>query len=668
MAQRTAERSGSLVETHKGYDPRIVSFYPAIAVLLLVLVGGLAYRQLFRADIYGEREKQQNQRRILVPGPRGNIYDRNGQLLVGNRPRFAVTLYLDELRKEFRRENIKVMNNYRDTLGTELTKKEQNQAYRAKQRERELPSDLELLKIARYAVVQRYLDQINVALGRNEKVNGADLERHFYQQLLLPYILVNDLSADEYAKLIEQLPVTSPLQVYAFSARYYPHGSAAAQTLGYVAPADEPVPQDFPGKDLPTFPMKGLKGQTGLEARFENTLKGETGGAIFRVDPAGYKVNPPLEKRLPVLGHDLTTSLDLDLQTVAEETIGDQTGAAVALDVNTGEVLVMASKPDYDANIFSPQLSHEAYEDLEKRGAWRNQAVQTRHAPGSTFKILTAIAGLRSGAIAPDYTADCEASMMISGRRFTCENGLVSHGVIALPEAIARSCDIYFYTYGLQTTADVIAAEARRFHLDRPTGLDFPSEARTIIPNPNWKFESRAERWFPGDTANMSIGQGFVTLTPMHMACFVASVARGETVTVPTLVHDPQRFAQRSEPLGLTREQYAALLAGMEGCTKPGGTAADMTTVPALRVPNVRVAGKTGTAQVAGNLNVAWFICFAPLERPEIAIATMVEGDIPGETFAGSKYAMPVASAILRKYFEKKSAATTRLKNAPAAP
>src|ERR1035437_2675139 len=162
MSENLADRSGNLVETHKGYDPRTIFFYFVVAALLLALASGLAYQQLFKTDYYHERERQQNQRRILVPGPRGNIYDREGRLLVGNRPRFAVTLYLDELRKEFRHEYIVIRKNYR-ALG-----------------DKDIPSSNEMAQIARYSVVQRYLDKVNAALGRSEKVNAAELNRHFH--------------------------------------------------------------------------------------------------------------------------------------------------------------------------------------------------------------------------------------------------------------------------------------------------------------------------------------------------------------------------------------------------------------------------------------------------------------------------------------------------------
>lgn len=647
---RPTDRPGSLVQTHRSFEPRIIFFHFVIAALLLTLVGGLVYQQLVKSYIYQERERVQNQRRVLIPGPRGNIYDRNGVLLVGNHPRFAVVLYLDELRKEFRREYIRVRRNYRETG------------------DKDIPNSTEMEQIARASVVQRYLDEINRVLHRNERVNSDDLSKHINRQLLLPYRLVDDLSADEYARLIESLPVRSPLQVSTSSSRFYPYGSAAAHTLGYVGVDPDVDAENFPGEDLTTFKMKGSVGRDGLEKTFDAHLQGEAGGTIFRVDPAGYRINPPLERRLPVQGKNLTTSIDLDLQIAAEEALGEETGGAVALDVKTGEVLVLASKPDYNLSDFSPHLTHAVSADIETRQAWLNRAVGAFHPPGSTFKILNTIAALRAGTITPAaILADCQGTMKIAGRIFGCDNGHGHHGQVNLVEAIAVSCDIYYWTAGLLTSAEVMAKEARRFHLDQRANLELPNVPdRAVVPDALWKERTQLSKWMPGDTANMSIGQGYVLENPLNMACFAASVARDETVTVPTLVHRPNAPTQHSERIGLSASHRAALLQGMEACTQRGGTADILTTLDSMRIPGVRIAGKTGTAQIPGKKNAAWFICFAPLENPEIAVAVMLEGDTPGENFGGGRYAAPVAQAVLKKYFEKKAHPGTTLLNPPS--
>lgn len=658
MAEKTLERSGSLVETHRGYDPRLISFYFILAGLLLVLVGGLAYQQLFHADEYHEREKQQNQRRILTPGPRGNIYDRYGRLLVGNRARFAVTLYLDELRKEFRREYIRIRRNYRE-LGDK----------------NDMPSAGQMELIARYSVVQRYLDQVNRALGRQEKVEAKALNLHFSQHLLLPFILLDDLSPEEFSKLLEQLPVTSPLQVYASSTRYYPYKSAAAHSLGYVTGNEDiTVAENSPGADLTTFKMRGTEGKTGLEKSFESTLQGETGISIYRVDPAGFRIEPPLSKRLSVQGKDLATSLDIDVQQAAESAMDktEMSCAAVMMDVGTGEVLTLASKPDYDLNDTSPRLKSVAAQSIEERGAWLNRAIQGAYAPGSSFKILVSVAGMRSGAINGESTVDCPGGFLIGNRSFPCHDRH-AHGHIDLATAIEKSCNVFFYSHGLEIGPAAIAAEARRFGFGRKTALELPYETNgTHVPDPQWKKKNRGEVWTDGDTANYSIGQGYLLVTPLQMACFTASFARRETITHPTLLHNPNRARQKTEPIGISVQDYAAIVEGMEQCTNTG-TARSLTHFPSgngkfERLEGLRVAGKTGTAQFPspkGMINLAWFICFAPIEDPKVAIAIMVEGDTPGEETGGGRFAVPIAYDMLKVWWQKTSQAPQKVAKNP---
>jgi penicillin-binding protein 2 len=640
-----ADRSGRLFESQKGYDPRVVLFYFIIATLLIVLTSGLAYQQLFNSELHTERESSQNQRRILIPGPRGNIYDRHGQLLVGNRPRFAVVLYLDELRAKFRAEFIRIRKNYRAA------------------EDKDIPTADQLWTLARVSVVQSYLEQINAIIGRDLKVDSVRLNKHFSRELLLPYPLVEDLAPAEYARLLEHLPVVSPLQLYTTNTREYPFGSAASQTLGYVGINEDVEAENFPGEKLRTFKQRGSIGRDGLEFKFDAILQGEAGGSIFRVDPLGYRLRDakPIESRLPTQGQNLVTSLDIDLQLAAEQAIGDQAGSAVAIDVRTGEVLTLANKPDYDLSKFTPRLSPEDAADIVARGAWTNNAIAGAYPPGSTFKILTSIAALRSGLVeANKPITECAGYIQIGNRTFVCDNGRGHHGEVLLPDAIAKSCDIYYYTAGRLMTPEVLAAEGRRFHLHQRTGIELPHETgRMVIPDPAYKEKEIGERWFPGDTANMSIGQGYVLVTPLEMACFAASVARNEVFTKPTLLHNPDAPTQRTESIGLTLAQRTALIDGMVGCTTYGTASKIMNLLP---IPDVTIAGKTGTAQKrvkqgdkVVTINIAWFICFAPADKPEIAMAVAVEGDTGGESLEGGRVAAPIANAVLRKYFEKKN-------------
>ena len=241
----------------------------------------------------------------------------------------------------------------------------------------------------------------------------------------------------------------------------------------------------------------------------------------------------------------------------------------------------------------------------------------------------------------------------MGGRTFVCNNHQ-DRGTITLPQAIEKSCNTFFYDYGLKMGIDTLVNEARRYGLAEPTGIELPYETRRMnVPGPAWKQEVHGERWFPGDTANVSIGQGALDLTPLQMACFTASLARGETITRPTLLHHADAPRQQTEPDGMSPAQRAAILAGMEAVINTG--TGRILQTPRFRVPGLRIAGKTGTAQKhseAGTINFAWFVGFVPADNPQVAVAVMIEGD-PGEELGGGKYAAPVAGAIFKAWAEK---------------
>lgn len=626
-----------LIERRTPRNPRMLVFYAIVIAMVVVLVSGLAYQQMFKSGLYAERERLQNLRRIISPGPRGNIYDREGRVLVGNRARFSVTLDLAELRAEFRTEYRTISRNYASLPPGER------------------PSSDQMARIARASVAQRYLDQVNSILGRDEKVHSSRLNNHFNHSLLLPYVLLDDLEPEEYARLIERLPVSSPLQVYASSNRDYPHGSLAAHALGYIGVNTDPEVEDFPGEDLRTFKMKGAFGRDGLELVFDSELEGEAGGAIYRVDPAGYKVDLPIEKRLPIQGRNLTTSLDLDLQAAAEAAMQDRdgrerTGAAVAIDIRTGEVLVMVSKPDYDPLLRVPNLPPDV--DVSKSGVWLNRATQGQYPPGSTFKIITALAALRAGAVeSTESHVLCPGFYRVGNRNFPCHNRH-GHGDRDLKGAIRDSCNVFFYKYGLEIGPSLISAEAKRFGFNHPTGIELPHEYRSPhVADPEWR-KLNWERyglvdgvWRPGDTANIAIGQGDTLITPLQAACMVASFARGETETKPSILHDPKRTLQRTAPIGLSPSDYNAVLDGMEMCYQIG-------TGKLARVEGLRGAAKTGTAQL-GRKDMAWVVAFAPVENPRIAVAVVLEGAEDDNNFGGGVYAAPVVQAIFQAWKEK---------------
>ncbi|HTO04926.1 MAG TPA: penicillin-binding transpeptidase domain-containing protein, partial [Opitutus sp.] len=491
--------SAAEVDTAPEVRSRLRLIRHTILASMVVLVAMLGYRQLARSAEYSELERRQTLRRVIVPAPRGVIYDREHRVLAGNRVR-----------------------------GTD-------------------------------------------ALNRTPE-------------------------------------------------RWYPQGNAAAHVLGRVRREMIRTPN---GPDFPTLNYTGMRGDFGIEKQHDARLQGSTGSKTMRVDAFGSVVGDPLENHDPIAGEDVVLSLDLDLQLAAERamsaTPGVPRGAAVALAIKTGEVLVMASKPDFDLNRVSPVLGAQTKQRIDAEGGWLNRATQGLYPPGSSFKLITVIAGLRSGTLRPDPVYRCNGFIEIGDRRFPCHNP-AGHGDVSLRTGLAHSCNVFAYHTGLAAGPDALAIEARRFHLGEPTGVDLPFETqRMLVPDPAWKEASGRGAWTTGDTINLAIGQGFLRYSPLQAACATASFARRETLTVPTLLRSPERRPSGDRPaelLGLTDRDYSALVEGLRAVVETGiGRDA--------QVPGVTIAGKTGTAQVTrpeGMMNIAWFIAFAPVEDPQIAV------------------------------------------------
>jgi len=593
---------------------------------MATLVGGLGFRQLVQEESFSAAAERQNYRRILMPGPRGIIYDRHNRVLVGNRPLFSAVVYLNELRAEFRDEYYRMVRWNRDrglnpdryTLNTE----------------------------ARKNVVQRYMNRINSLLGLEIEVESKDVERHFAQSLLLPFPLLKDISRESYALLIEQVPVDSPLQIITGTARWYPYREAAAHTLGFVSDSTEFPDDELPGDSLLTFRHDGKIGRSGLEKSFNSQLQGQTGGEIWTVDPSGFQYERVVHE-LPGRGEDLRISLDIDIQQAAGYAMGSKTGAVVAIEIETGEVVTLASKPDYNLNDLSPYISFKVDNEIREKGAWLNRAIQGLYPPGSTFKLITAMAALSEGTISADTIIECPGYHMVGRRVFHCHRRS-GHGPESIVDAIRDSCNVFFYTCGVETGVWSIANMARQFHLDQPTGVELPSETkRMLVPDPEWKAKRLfGEAWFNGDSANLSIGQGFLLLTPMQMATFAASLARGTTFLQPTLLHG-QGPAEVGPPISLLPGDLALIKEGMRQAGERG-------TARLAGNPSMPIAGKTGTAQVRKDgrpTTLAWFVGYAPVQNPRIAVAVLIEG-VPDQEieFGGGSTAAPIAKTVFQEY------------------
>lgn len=635
-------------DVQRGENPRILFFLWIVFGATIILLVGLGWRQLVASRKYEDIERRQTERRVMKPGPRGDIYDRKGNLLVGSRAHYSAVVYLDDLRSEFRHEYAEIIREERARL---------REAYEAtppaERPERPpVPDHNHLQWVARRTVIQDYIDKINAITGRDDTISETKIIRHFNEQLLLPLALVEDLSPDQYARLVEQVPVDSPIKIHTDTARYYPYGVAAAHTLGYVQNVT-PDRSEFPDDGIKTFTFKKKVGKTGLERAFNDLLSGTTGSELWRVDPLGFQ-DTRLEMVPPRKGSDLVTSIDIDLQMAAETALGERTGAAVALDVHTGEVLAIASHPSYDLNDLSPFIPRATFDEINERGAWLNRAVQLSYPPGSTFKLITTIAGMRAGTIRERTTHDCQGVYRVGNRIFRC-HARYGHGVVDIAAAIEGSCNVFYYAEGLKMGIDTLSAEAKRFGLDRKTGIEIPFEtSRLVVPTKQWKREEIGAGWVPGDTANTAIGQGFLLVTPLQMATAIASIARGETMTKPTLRALSQDEAMAvnhgGEAIGLNSWQRAALYEGMERVIGSDGTGR------LVRIDGLRIAGKTGTADFRAHgeeVNLAWFVGYAPAEDPEIAVAVMVEGTSAADSFHGGSTAGPVAKDIFLEFIKQ---------------
>jgi len=627
---------------------RLLPLYAITGILLAVLFGQLGREQFVNRPEYLEREKQQTLRRIILPAPRGTIYDRDGRLLAGNRATFSASVFLDELRPAFREEYIR-----------------QVRAVRERERATGEPaetSNRDLVWRARMAVIRRHLDTLEELIGRELDMSLPTLRGHFHQRILLPLPLVENLTEEEYATLIDQLPKDSPIVVATDSARYYPYGPLAAHTLGYVVNQPEEVPEDLSGDDLLTFSRYGKRGKAGVEREFEADLHGDSGEEVWRVDPQGFQFER-VDFRQPVVGGDVYLSLDAEVQQAAERALDGYVGAAVALDPQTGEVLALASRPTYDLNELTPRIPSPVFARINEKGAWLNRAVQGLYPPGSTFKPVTAMAALREDQVEPEETLWCGTSYLVGNRRFP-EHSSPGFGDIALERALAVSSNVYFYQTGLAAGAEAIADTARVLGLATPTGVELPFETDDmLVPDPAWKRENRGEGWWPGDTANLSIGQGFLRVTPLQMAVVAASLATGETGIRPTLLRrEGEGWLDRATrlPLPLSEEDREAIVAGMRAAVAEG-------TARRAQLPDIEVAGKTGTAQVypGGKARtLAWFIGFAPVQNPRIAFAVVTESQEDGVEFAGGAQAAPIARAMLEAFFAQEEG----VPGAPEAP
>jgi penicillin-binding protein 2 len=616
-----------LNEQGQNLSGRIIAIQVVAFVFLAVLGARLYYLQVVRGDYFSERAENQRIRLIPIPAPRGAILDRNGKILVDSRPTFNVVLSNEPIKG------------------------------------------------------------IDVNDRVDEYANGLSLEPSYVKERLIAIkkqndfetlVLKDNASMQDIAWVESHLLEFPELRVELQPQRFYPHGTSMAHILGYVG---EISPKQLESDE---YKSKGFRpgdiiGKGGLEQYYDEFLRGRPGYRKVIVDSRG-RVQSEIGKVDPQAGQDLVTSIDLDLQTSAEQQLAatpTKRGTIIAMDPNNGEMLAMASLPSFDPNIFvqgsktkEGRKQIAAYWQDPQRPLY-NRAIQGRYPPGSTWKIPESIAGLQQGAITVAHSnLACGGGIQV-GNKFTRCMG--NHGSPKLDYAITKSCDGYYYRLALKLGIEGITEMVETFDYDKLSGIDLPNEKVSQTPK-SWRpiIEKREGRWSDIRTVYSGIGQDTVVITPISHLRAIASVGvKGRMYTPhfmkefrpvapigeegdPNYIPGREGFTfQHPEPkiIQMTQEQEDMVVRGMWGVVNGGGTAG------AIKIPGFEIAGKTGTAQVAelgkdvgGKKDHAWFASFAPAYKPEIAVLALVEN----VGFGGS-FAAPAAKGVYETYIAKQN-------------
>ncbi len=574
-------------------------------VLLLVIAARLYFLQVYEADKYRTlSDENRISARILVP-PRGVIYDRGGVPIANNKQNFQAMLVAEQA------------SNVNETLEKfkkimPLSEKEETRIFR----------DL-----------KRYRRFVPIKL--KEGLSWEDVSRILLVAPEMPGVIVDDgLSRD------------------------YPFGKQMAHVLGYVAAVSE---NDLKTDGDPLLETPGFKiGRIGLEKKYESKLRGKGGNLKLEVNAVG-RIMKEIEREDGTSGEKLELTLDSRLQQKAYDLFGEESGAAVLMDVNSGEILTFISMPSYDSNDFVQGVSQELYDSLlyNEKQPLINKAIAGRYSPGSTFKMIVALAALESGTITKDTKVSCYGKMNFGNHLFHCwKKG--GHGALNVVEALQHSCDIFFYEVAQKVGIERIAAMARRFGLGSPTALNFDDEKAGIIPDKAWKLANLKSPWQGGETLIAGIGQGYILTTPLQLAVMTARIANGGIMVEPSLTPVSAEKIKKYKKMGINPAYMALVKEGMcSVVNRPGGTAL----MSRFDYNGQKMCGKTGTTQVkrislqerqTGIIkqedlpwkyrNHALFVGYAPQDKPRYAVAVLVE-----HGGGGSSVAAPIASALLKE-------------------
>ncbi len=462
-----------------------------------------------------------------------------------------------------------------------------------------------------------------------------------------PLVIKEDVQLADIAKVEARREWFPSVEVEQTALRDYPDGPAVAHAVGYVGEVNE----SQLAKILDGSIQQGdIVGKTGVEREYDEVLRGRRGWKLQTVNSLGRPLGASQQGRDPEDGHPLRLTIDKRLQRKLVESLGDEVGSGIFMNPNTGEVLALASTPGYDPNVFTAPVSRTTWTALisDPRHPLNDRAISSFYAPGSTFKVLMSIVGLETGAITPQTTVFCPGSVSIYNRQFMCwKKG--GHGTVDVHQALVHSCNVFYYLLGKKVGIDAISKYAKMFGIGELSGIDIPGESRGNPPSVEWKQRIHKEPWYPGDTISVSIGQGLLAVTPVQMATMISAVANGGTLVRPHLARDAKL---ESVKLPVSAATLALIRDALADVVEEG-------TATSAQLGPIRVAGKTGTAQVfkksvgvdadkqpKDERDHAWFIGYAPAENPEIAFAIVIEHGGHGGTTAA-----PVGRKVLEVFF-----------------
>jgi penicillin-binding protein 2 len=566
-------------------------------LLLLISLGffcifiRLFYIQILNYPYYRNLSDVNSLRLIPEKAPRGIITDRNGEILATNRPTYSLFLVPAEVQ----------------AYGPTLVKLSQILG--------EPLSDMELLVESR---------------RETRRFEPIRLRTH------LDPVLISQIE--------ENLVHLPGIYIQMEPERYYPHGELASHVLGYIGEISE---QQLGRLKDDGYHEGDWVGQKGVERTYDNVLRGENGGVEVEVDASGVQ-RRTLAYKNPIQGQPLMLSIDYKVQKLAEELMGDNIGAIIVTDPRSGEILAMVSTPNYDPNQFVSGISFKDWNKLikDKTFPLENRAIQGQYPPGSIFKLITALAALEDHVIDYSKVFLCRGIFWYKTWPYRCWR-TSGHGWVNLQTAIIESCDIFFYQLGLEVKIDQIYRVARMMGLGSKTGVDLDSEVSGLVPNPKWKESTQHTPWFPGNTIQMSIGQGYLLTTPLQMLDMDSAIAMNGKIFKPHLLYrvvDQKTgraiYDQAPELLGQTTLNPEHL-SFIQNCMEKV-ISSDRGTGKKARIPGVRVAGKTGTSENPHGDNHAWFTAYAPAEDPRVAVIVLVENG--GE---GGIVSAPIAQRLM---------------------